>query len=140
MEVDLRSISEDELVRLDAFFRRMVREAVEQENSTRRKDTPPLERNLSLIGERPSGETPANSSIVSLAQEATRALESKPVLERASTDSNVPIALGIPAITLGAGGTSGNPHTVDEWYDPRDRHLGLKRALLVMLGLAKLLN
>ncbi len=47
MEVDLRSISEDELVRLDAFFRRMVREAVEQENSSRRKDTPPLELNLS---------------------------------------------------------------------------------------------
>ena len=62
MEVDLRSISEDELVRLDAFFRRMVRDAVEQENSTRRKDTPPLELNLSLIGERPSGETPANSA------------------------------------------------------------------------------
>ena len=140
MEVDLRSISEDELVRLDAFFRRMVREAVEQENSTRRKDTPPLEINLNLIGERPSGETPANSSIVSLAQEATRALDSTPVLERASTDSNVPIALGIPAITLGAGGTSGNPHTIDEWYDPSDRHLGLKRALLVMLGLAKLLS
>ncbi len=140
MEVDLRSISEDELVRLDAFFRRRVREAVEQENSTRQKDTPPLELTLSLIGERPSGETPPNSSIVSLAQEATRALERKSVLERASTDSNVPIALGIPAITLGAGGTSGNPHTIDEWYDPRDRHLGLKRALLVMLGLAKLLN
>jgi acetylornithine deacetylase/succinyl-diaminopimelate desuccinylase-like protein len=138
MEVDLRSISEDELVRLDAFFRRMVREAVEQENSKRRKETPPLELSLNLIGERPSGETPAQSPIVSLAQEATRAVERTPVLERASTDSNVPIALGIPAITLGAGGTSGNQHTIDEWYDPRDRHLGLKRALLVMLGLAGL--
>ena len=140
MEVDLRSISEDELVRLDAFFRRMVREAVEQENSSRRKDTPPLELSLTLIGERPSGETPVSSPIVSLAQEATRALGCTPVLERASTDSNVPIALGIPAITLGAGGTSGNPHTIEEWYDPRDRHLGLQRALLVMLGLAKLLT
>jgi acetylornithine deacetylase/succinyl-diaminopimelate desuccinylase-like protein len=138
MEVDLRSISEDELVRLDAFFRRMVREAVEQENSNRRKETPPLELSLNLIGDRPSGETPAQSPIVSLAQEATRAVERTPVLERASTDSNVPIALGIPAITLGAGGTSGNQHTIDEWYDPRDRHLGLKRALLVMLGLAGL--
>ena len=77
---------------------------------------------------------------MTLAQEATRALDTTPVLERASTDSNVPIALGIPAITLGAGGTSGNPHTIEEWYDPRDRHLGLKRALLVMLGLAKLSN
>jgi acetylornithine deacetylase/succinyl-diaminopimelate desuccinylase-like protein len=93
---------------------------------------------LNLIGERPSGETPAQSPIVSLAQEATRAVERTPVLERASTDSNVPIALGIPAITLGAGGTSGNQHTIDEWYDPRDRYLGLKRALLVMLGLARL--
>ena len=140
MEVDLRSISEDELVRLDAFFRRAVREAVDQENSIRRKETTPLELNLSLIGERPSGETAANSHIVTLAQDATRALDTTPVLERASTDSNVPIALGIPAITLGAGGTSGNPHTIEEWYDPRDRHLGLKRALLVMLGLAKLSN
>lgn len=138
MEVDLRSISEDELVRLDAFFRRMVREAVEQENSIRRKDTPPLELSLNLIGERPSGETPVHSPIVSLALEATRALQGTPVLERASTDSNVPIALRVPAITLGAGGTSGNQHTIAEWYDPRDRHLGLKRALLVMLGLAKL--
>jgi hypothetical protein len=43
--------------------------------------------------------------------------------------------MGIPAITLGAGGTSGNSHTLDEWYDPRDRDLGLKRALLVMLGM-----
>ncbi len=138
MEVDLRSISEDELVRLDAFFRRTVREAMEQENSSRSKDTPPLELNLILIGERPSGETPAHSPIVSLAQEATRALEHTPVLERSSTDANVPIALGIPAITLGAGGASGNQHTIEEWYDARDRHLGLKRALLVMLGLAGL--
>ena len=138
MEVDLRSISEKELLRLDAYFRRTVREAVEQENSIRRKETPPLQLNVSLIGERPSGETPADAAIVKLAQEATRAAGGAPVLERASTDSNVPIGLGIPAITLGAGGTSGNPHTLDEWYDPRDRHLGLRRALLVMLGLAKL--
>ena len=138
MEVDLRSISESELLRLDAFFRRTVREAVEQENANRRNDTAPLELNVSLIGERPSGETAADSPIVVLAQEATRAVGGTPVLERASTDSNVPIGLGIPAITLGAGGTSGSPHTLDEWYDPRDRHLGLRRALLVMLGLARL--
>jgi acetylornithine deacetylase/succinyl-diaminopimelate desuccinylase-like protein len=138
MEVDLRSISESELLRLDAFFRRTVREAVEQENANRRNDTPPLELNVSLIGERPSGETAEDSAIVVLAQEATRAAGGTPVLERASTDSNVPIGLGVPAITLGAGGTSGNPHTLDEWYDPRDRHLGLRRALLVILGLARL--
>ena len=135
MEVDLRSVSEAELVRLDAFFRRAVREAIEQENSARRKDTRPLELSLSVVGERPSGETPVDSPIVELAQEATRALGFMPTLERASTDANVPIALGIPAITLGAGGTSGNPHTLEEWYDPGQRDLGLKRALLVILGI-----
>jgi acetylornithine deacetylase/succinyl-diaminopimelate desuccinylase-like protein len=138
MEVDLRSASEPELLRLDAFFRRAVREAADDENSTRRKDGLPLELNLQLIGERPSGETPADSAIVVLAQAATRALGFTPRLDQASTDSNVPISLGLAAITLGGGGTSGNSHTIDEWYDPRNREAGLKRALLVILGMVRL--
>ncbi len=105
MEVDLRSASEHELLRLDAFFRRAVREAADDENATRRKDDLPLELNLQLIGERPSGETPADAPIVELAQEATRALGFTPRLDQASTDSNVPISLGLPAITLGGGGS-----------------------------------
>jgi len=137
IEVDLRSASEYELLRLDAFFRRAVREAADDENTTRRKDDLPLELNLQLIGERPSGETRADSPIVELAQEATRALGFTPRLDQASTDSNVPISLGVPAITLGGGGMSGNSHTIDEWYDPRDREAGLKRALLVILGMVK---
>lgn len=135
MEVDLRSASEDELLRLDAFFRRAVREAAALENGARRKNAQPLELKLELIGERPSGETPRDSPIVKLAEEATRVLGFKSRLEQASTDSNVPISMGIPAITLGAGGLSGNSHTLDEWYDPRGREAGLKRALLVALGL-----
>ncbi|MFN2512672.1 MAG: M20/M25/M40 family metallo-hydrolase [Pyrinomonadaceae bacterium] len=137
MEVDLRSASEHELLRLDAFFRRAVREAADDENATRRKDDLPLELNLQLIGERPSGETRADVPIVEMAQEATRALGFTPRLDQASTDSNVPISLNVPAITLGGGGTSGNSHTIDEWYDPRDREAGLKRALLVILGMVK---
>jgi len=137
IEVDLRSASENELLRLDAFFRRAVREAADDENTTRRKDDLPLELNLQLIGERPSGETRTDSPIVELAQEATRALGFTPRLDQASTDSNVPISLGVPAITLGGGGMSGNSHTIDEWYDPRDREAGLKRALLVILGMVK---
>jgi tripeptide aminopeptidase len=137
MEVDLRSASEDELLRLDAFFRRAVREAVDDENVTRRKDDAPLQLNLQLIGERPSGETRPDTAIVELAQEATRALGFAPRLDQASTDSNVPISLGVPAITLGGGGASGNSHTIEEWYDPRDRESGLKRALLVILGIVR---
>ena len=135
MEVDLRSESADELLKLDAFFRRAVREAAEDENTTRRTGERPLELTVQLIGERPSGETPADSPIVQLALEATAALGAQARCNQASTDSNLPISLGIPAITIGAGGTSGNSHTLDEWYDPRRRDLGLKRGILLALAI-----
>jgi tripeptide aminopeptidase len=136
MDVDLRSESAEELRRLDAFFRRAAREAADEENAARRAGGPPLELEVKLIGERPGGETPADAPLVRLAHEATRALGFRPHLDSSSTDSNVPISLGVPAVTLGAGGSSGNSHTLDEWYDPRGRDLGLKRALLVILGAA----
>jgi acetylornithine deacetylase/succinyl-diaminopimelate desuccinylase-like protein len=138
MDVDLRSESAEELQRLDAFFRRAVREGVEDENSSRRAGDPRLELDLKLIGDRPSGETPTETTIVRLAEEATRYFGYRPRLDRSSTDSNIAISLGIPAITLGTGGASGNSHTLEEWYDPRGREVGLKRALLVMLGLVNL--
>jgi tripeptide aminopeptidase len=134
MEVDLRSTAETELRRLDAFFRRAMRDAVDEENAKRRAGDPELKLKLDLIGERPSGETPVDSALVELAIETTRLLGFEPRLDQSSTDSNLPISLGIPAITLGAGGTSGHSHTLDEWYDPRDRDKGLKRGLLVVLG------
>jgi len=135
MDVDLRSAAREELLRLDAFFRRTVREATDDENRLSRKGEPSLTVDLQLIGDRPGGETPANSELVEAAIEATRSIGSTPILDQSSTDSNIPISIGIPAITLGAGGTSGNSHTLEEWYDPRGRDLGLKRALLVMLAM-----
>jgi tripeptide aminopeptidase len=138
MDVDLRSTSERELRRIDAFFRRAMREAADDENATRRQGYPPLDLSLQLLGERSTGETLPDSPIVGIAQEATRLLGVTPLLDQASTDSNFPISLGIPAITLGAGGASGNSHTLDEWYDPSDRARGLKRGLLVILGLVGL--
>jgi len=134
MEVDLRSAAEAELQRLDAFFRHAVRDAVDEENGKRRAGEAILKLKLDLMGERPMGETPADSPLVEIAVEATKLLGFEPRLDQSSTDSNLPISLGIPAITLGAGGTSGASHTLDEWYDPRNRDLGLKRGLLVALG------
>ena len=134
MEVDLRSAAEAELQRLDAFFRRAVRDAVDEENATRRAGDPLLKLKVDLIGERPTGETPADSPLVELAMEATKLIGVNPRLDQSSTDSNLPISLGVPAITLGAGGSSAFSHSLDEWYDPRGRDLGLKRGLLVILG------
>lgn len=136
MEVDLRSAAQSELQRLDAFFRRAMRDAADEENARRRAGDPLLKLKVNLIGERPMGETPTDSPLVEIALEATRILGFEPRLDQSSTDSNLPISMGIPAITLGAGGTSGFSHTLDEWYDPRDRDKGLKRALLVILGFA----
>jgi acetylornithine deacetylase/succinyl-diaminopimelate desuccinylase-like protein len=138
MDVDLRSGADAELRRLDSFFRRAVRQAVDEENANRRPGDPLLDLKVDLIGERPTGQTPADSPLVELAVEATKMMGFEPRLDQSSTDSNLPISLGIPAITLGAGGTSGCSHTLAEWYDPRGREVGLKRALLVVLGVVGL--
>ena len=138
MDVDLRSGADAELRRLDSFFRRAVKQAADEENAIRRPGDPLLELKIDLIGERPSGEMPPDSPLVELAVEATKFVGIESRLDQSSTDSNFPISLGIPAITLGAGGTSGSSHTLAEWYDPTDRDLGLKRALLVILGVVGL--
>jgi acetylornithine deacetylase/succinyl-diaminopimelate desuccinylase-like protein len=138
LDVDLRSESAQELARLDAFFRRAAREAAEDENSARRAGTPPLELEVKLIGDRPGGVTAPEQALVRLALEATHSLGAKPYLDCSSTDSNIAISMGLPAVTVGAGGASANTHTLDEWYDPHGRDLGLKRALLVALGVVGL--
>jgi len=140
IDVDLRSASAIELQKIDAYFRRVVREATDEENARRHVGTVPLTVETNLLGERPSGETAADHPLVQLACSATEAMGANPRLDLASTDSNLPISLGIPAITLGAGGTGANSHTTQEWYDPRDRSIALKRALLVILGTVGLLE
>jgi di/tripeptidase len=115
-----------------------MREAADEENAARQHGYPPLSLTVELIGERPSGATSPDSPIVQVVFEATRALNVTPKLDQASTDANLPISLGIPALTLGAGGASGGSHTLDEWYDPHNRAEGLKRGLLVVLGLVGL--
>ncbi len=135
MDVDLRSESAAELQRLDAFFRRAAREAADDENAARAAAAQPLALDVKLIGDRPGGQTAPDAALVRLAEAATRAVNRAPRLDCSSTDANVPISLGLPAVTLGAGGTSGNAHALDEWFDPRGRETGLTRALLLALGM-----
>ena len=93
-----------------------------------------LEVRTTLIGNRPSGETPRSATLVQTAIEATRLLGIEPILNRASTDANIPISLGIPAITIGVGGWSGDAHRLSEWYEPTGRETGYRRALLIALA------
>jgi tripeptide aminopeptidase len=136
MLVDMRSVSSDEIEKLEAYLRRVVEIAAREENSQRSMSGTSLTCEFEQVGDRPSGETPVNSTIVRAAIECSRALGIEPRLDCSSTDSNIPISLGIPAITLGVGGISSNCHSLTEWYEPTGRELGIKRLLLLTAALA----
>lgn len=136
MTVDLRSVSEPEIDKLESYLKHVVEIAVREEDSQRALSSTQLEYEIELVGHRPSGETHAQSSLVQAAMGCSRALGIEARLDCSSTDSNIPISLGIPAITIGVGGTSANCHSLNEWYEPAGRELGLKRLVLLTLCLA----
>jgi acetylornithine deacetylase/succinyl-diaminopimelate desuccinylase-like protein len=137
MSVDLRSTSEDEIDKLESYLRHVTAIAVREEESQRALSNTQLESEIELIGQRPSGETPVESPLVQAAIESSRAVGIETRLDCSSTDSNIPISLGIPAVTIGVGGTSANCHSLNEWYEPAGRELGLKRLLLLTLCLTR---
>jgi acetylornithine deacetylase/succinyl-diaminopimelate desuccinylase-like protein len=138
LEVDLRSTSPAMLERLDREIRIIVRAAAQQENARRATSTPPLSHDVMVIGDRPSGELSADHPLVSSAIEATQLIDREPELAAASTDANVPMAVGIPAIAIGAGGRGGDAHTPGEWYDNVDGPLGIARAMTILAAAAEL--
>jgi acetylornithine deacetylase/succinyl-diaminopimelate desuccinylase-like protein len=138
MVVDVRSVSNDEIEKLESYLHRVVEIAVREENSQRAISGTSLAFEFQQVGDRPSGETPADSRLVRAAIECSRVLGIEPRLDCSSTDSNIPISLGIPAITIGAGGISSNCHSLTEWYEAAGRDLGLKRLLLLAVTLAGL--
>ncbi len=135
MDVDLRSTNEVELARLEEFLLQAIQHATRAENSLRAASGRSLQTDIQLIGHRPSGKLSRHSLLVKLAIEASQAVGINPFLNCASTDANIPISLGIPAITIGAGGKGGDAHRLSEWYDPTGRDIGYQRALLLLLGM-----
>jgi acetylornithine deacetylase/succinyl-diaminopimelate desuccinylase-like protein len=116
MDVDMRSESPDALNKLVADFTTVVREAVAEENATRSTKEGKVDADIKLIGDRPSGETPVSSPLVQSATAVVKTFGLTPEYTISSTDSNVPISLGIPAITIGRG-PSERGHALDEWTD-----------------------
>jgi tripeptide aminopeptidase len=141
MSVDLRSESEAELARLERELREDVQAAVGDEMAAARARgmaATPLGVEVNLVGSRPGGELPDNSPLLAALDDADRALGNTSRRERVSTDANIPLSLGIPAISIGCGGTAGGAHTTEEWYDPTGRAMGLQRVLLTVVGAAGL--
>ena len=132
-EVDMRSESPENLLRIEAAFVASMEQALEEENALRR-DGPALTLDLAKIGDRPSGEMDPAAPLVQRAMAVTHLFDVEPSLSRGSTNSNVPIALGVPAVTIGRGGIGGNNHAPDEFWVNRDAYLAVQRALLIVLA------
>ncbi len=135
MEVDMRSADPASLQSVDAKFHKAVDDAVADENA--RWGSRQLTVEKTLVGNRPAGQTKADAAIVVAAISATKALNIPVTLDEGSTDSNIPMNMGIPAITIDGGGRGRGAHALDESFDTTESWKGTQRALLIALALAR---
>ncbi|ACB85958.1 M20/M25/M40 family metallo-hydrolase [Natranaerobius thermophilus] len=139
MLVDLRSNGEQELADLEREVLEIIQKSKEEENARIKKDDQEnqLKVENKLVGDRPAGMQDPNILIVRAAVAATSALEIEPRLTGAgSTDANIPISMGIPAVCLSGGGQGGSAHTLEEWFDPTNAHIGVQRVFLLLVYLS----
>ena len=135
LKVDLRSEGDDELIRLESALRDCIAAGIRDEMETARdRSKGKLEWRLDLLGSRPGGELAPTSPLLATLRAADEAVHNQSRLERASTDANIPLSLGIEAIAIGAGGNGGGAHSLQEWYESDGREIGLQRVLLTLLG------
>ena len=139
MEVDMRSGSQAKLDEIDAVLKAAVEQALQQENAGR-LDGPELTVDVERVGTRPAAKGDVNSPVVQRAMAATVAFGIQPSLRISSTDSNLPISKGIPAVTMSRGGVSGGAHSPDEWWQNVDGHIGIQIGLVTLLAEAGLAN
>lgn len=138
--VDFRSTSADELLRLEVGLHRAVEDAVEHWNARAKAmgnaARGSLTFDIAKIGDRPAAYLPANSPLLDALRAVDRHLGLRTDIRLGSTDANIPLSLGIPALSMGAGGEGGGAHTLAEWYSAKHREHGLRRVLLLLLSMA----
>ncbi len=132
MEVDMRSIDPERLKTMDQILKRAVEEALIEQNEIKRSGGE-LVVDLEVIGDRPSGELPDDMPIVQRSIAVLEYFDVKPSLSRGSTNANIPISRGIPAITIGRGGIGGGAHSLNEWWLDKDGYKAVQFALLILL-------
>jgi tripeptide aminopeptidase len=138
MVIDMRSVDCGELKKVDDQFLAIVREAVDEENKARSTREGRISANPKLIGDRPCGATPLDSPIVQATTAAVKAFGLTPTYGISSTDSNIPMSLGIPAVTIGRG-PGGRAHSLDEWtvVEPKADVRAVQIAMTIILAVAK---
>jgi len=142
MKVDIRSTSMAEMERLEQSMRLALNRALEDETmasemrSSAQKRPSGVGCEVVVIGSRPAGELTRGARILQVVRAVDAQLGNAAQVQRASTDANIPLSLGLEAVAIGGGGAGGGAHTLQEWFDSSGRELGLKRILLTMLALA----
>ena len=126
--LDLRSTDPTQLDEFESAIRRTLAEWV----------STPATLTIEIIGDRPGGSLPQDSPLLTTLRAVDRHLSLRTDPGLGSTDANIPLSLGIPAIAIGAGGLGGGIHTLQEWYDPTGRNTALRRVLLTLLDTAHL--
>ncbi len=137
--IDFRSTSADELLRLEVGLHRAVEDAIDRSNARAKAagaaSRGPLTFEIAKIGDRPAAHLPADSPLLDTLRAVDRHLGLRTDLRLGSTDANIPLSLGIPALSMGAGGEGGGAHTLAEWYSAKHREHGLRRVLLLVLAM-----
>lgn len=139
MEVDMRSEIPENLNLVDSLLKASVQQALQEHNAMKRMG-PALTVEIKKIGDRPSGELPENLPLIQRAMAAATFLGETPKLGRGSTNSNTPIAKGIPAVTLGRGGQGNNAHALNEWWYDDKGYKAIQMALLTLIAEAGLIS
>jgi len=139
--IDFRSTSPEQLIRLEVALHRATEDAVEQCNTRAKagaaRDRGQLAYTIRKIGDRPAAVLPGDSPLLDALRAVDRHLGLRTDLRLGSTDANIPLSLGVPALSMGAGGDGGGAHTQAEWYSAKDREAGLRRVLLLTLTMVE---
>lgn len=135
-QIDMRSVDPAALDAVDAQFRRAIEEAAAAENARWPGSEARVAVEANRWGLRPAARQPADAPIVRAAIAAGERLGFTPPTGASSTDANLPMSLGIPSVTIDGGGSGGGAHSLSEWFDTKDSHLGTQWAILFVLTLA----
>jgi tripeptide aminopeptidase len=136
VKVDLRSEQESEVAKMEKSLREAMQVGLRDELAAANEQSDALQITFRSLGARPAGKIADSAPLVDTIRNVDRFLGNRSRLERSSTDANIPLSLGVPAVSLGSGGKGGGSHTLAEWYDSSGRDLGLKRLFLTTLTLA----
>ncbi|MFT6807379.1 MAG: tripeptide aminopeptidase [Saprospiraceae bacterium] len=133
MEIDMRSVDPTRLDTMEVLLKTSIQEALDVQNGKKRLGAP-LTVETIQIGNRPSGELDNSLPLIQRTMAATAYMGKRPKITRGSTNSNIPIAMGIPAVTIGRGGIGGNAHALDEWWLNKEGYKAIQLAMLTLIA------